>query len=123
MSANRSVIATATPTAKNYSQARTPTASLVGSQNNSATLVAVAKTRDFQHQFIIPKMEVSFNGRGRRHSVPHEQQRRLSSYVDRILKGESVGNLPAQSPDKFDLVVNIKTAKALGLPLRDTFLQ
>ena len=49
--------------------------------------------------------------------------RRLSSYVDRILKGESAGNLPAQSPDKFDLVVNIKTAKALGLPLRDTFLQ
>jgi ABC-type uncharacterized transport system substrate-binding protein len=40
-----------------------------------------------------------------------------------ILKGESVGNLPALSPDKFDLVVNIKTAKALGLPLRDPFLQ
>ena len=49
--------------------------------------------------------------------------RRLSSYVDRILKGESAGNLPAQSPDKFELVVNVKKAKALGLPLRDTFLQ
>ena len=42
--------------------------------------------------------------------------RRLSSYVDRILKGESAGNLPAQSPDKFELVVNVKKAKALGLP-------
>ena len=49
--------------------------------------------------------------------------RRSSSYVDRILKGESAGNLPAQSPDKFELVVNVKTAKALGLPLSDTFLQ
>jgi putative tryptophan/tyrosine transport system substrate-binding protein len=43
--------------------------------------------------------------------IPHE------SYVDRILKGESAGNLPAQSPNKFELVVNLKTAKALGLTL------
>src|SRR5215831_9683760 len=48
--------------------------------------------------------------------------RRSSSYVDRILKGESPGNLPAQSPDKFELVVNLKTAKALGLSVRESFL-
>jgi putative ABC transport system substrate-binding protein len=48
--------------------------------------------------------------------------RRSSSYVDRILKGESPGNLPAQSPDKFELVVNLKTAKALGLSIRESFL-
>jgi putative ABC transport system substrate-binding protein len=48
--------------------------------------------------------------------------RRSSSYVDRILKGESPGNLPAQSPNKFELVVNLKTAKALGLSLRESFL-
>ena len=41
--------------------------------------------------------------------------RRSSSYVDRILKGESPANLPAQSPNKFELVVNLKTAKALGI--------
>ena len=41
--------------------------------------------------------------------------RRSSSYVDRILKGELPGNLPAQSPVKFELFVNLKTAKALGL--------
>ena len=48
--------------------------------------------------------------------------RRSSSYVDRILKGESPGNLPTQSPVKFELVVNLKTAKALGLSVRDAFL-
>ena len=49
--------------------------------------------------------------------------RRSSSYVDRILKGELPGNLPAQSPDKFELVVNLKTAKALGLSVRESFVQ
>jgi len=49
--------------------------------------------------------------------------RRSSSYVDRILKGESPGNLPVQSPSKFELVFNLKTAKALGLSVSSSFLQ
>jgi putative tryptophan/tyrosine transport system substrate-binding protein len=48
--------------------------------------------------------------------------RRSASYVDRVLKGEPPGNLPAQAPVKFELVVNLKTAKALGLSLRESFL-
>ena len=48
--------------------------------------------------------------------------RRSSAYVDRILRGELVGNLPAQSPDKFELAINLTAAKALGLPVRQTFL-
>jgi putative ABC transport system substrate-binding protein len=48
--------------------------------------------------------------------------RRSTSYVDRILKGESPANLPAQSPAKFEFVVNLKTAKALGLSVRESFL-
>lgn len=48
--------------------------------------------------------------------------RRSSSYVDRILKGERAGNLPVQSPDKFELAVNLKTAKVLGLSIRESFL-
>jgi putative ABC transport system substrate-binding protein len=48
--------------------------------------------------------------------------RRSASYVDRILKGEPPGNLPAQSPIKFELVVNLKAAKALGLSVRESFL-
>jgi putative tryptophan/tyrosine transport system substrate-binding protein len=49
--------------------------------------------------------------------------RRSASYVDRVLKGEPPGNLPVQSPVKFELVVSLKTAKALGLLLRESFLQ
>jgi ABC-type uncharacterized transport system substrate-binding protein len=48
--------------------------------------------------------------------------RRSASYVDRILKGESPGNLPFQSPAKFELIVNLKKAKALGLSIRESFL-
>ena len=49
--------------------------------------------------------------------------RRSASYVDRVLKGEPPGNLPVQAPVKFELVVSLKTAKALDLSLRESFLQ
>jgi putative ABC transport system substrate-binding protein len=53
---------------------------------------------------------------------PDTAFRRSAAYVDRILKGEPPGNLPAQSPVKFELVVNLKTAKALGLSIPESFL-
>jgi putative tryptophan/tyrosine transport system substrate-binding protein len=48
--------------------------------------------------------------------------KRATSYVDRILRGEKPADLPVQAPVKFDLVVNIKAAKALGLTLPESFL-
>lgn len=47
---------------------------------------------------------------------------RSAEYVNRILKGESPGELPVQAPTKFDLVVNLKTAKSLDLKLSEAFL-
>jgi putative ABC transport system substrate-binding protein len=48
--------------------------------------------------------------------------RRAGSYVDRVLNGENPGNLPVQGPTKFEFVINMKTAKALGLTVPPSIL-
>jgi putative ABC transport system substrate-binding protein len=51
-----------------------------------------------------------------------DQFRRAGDYVDKILRGTYPGNIPVEQPTKFDLVINLTTAKALGLTITDAVL-
>jgi putative ABC transport system substrate-binding protein len=55
-------------------------------------------------------------------SNPVDRLRRAASFVDRILRGAKVSELPVEYPTKFELVINLKTAKALGLTIAESFL-
>ncbi len=55
-------------------------------------------------------------------SDTNDSYRRAAAYADRILRGEKPSELPVQAPAKFQLVINLKTAKALGLKIPETFL-
>ena len=51
-----------------------------------------------------------------------EQYRRIAGYVDRLLRGAKPADLPIEAPTKFELVINLKIAKALGLDIAPSFL-
>jgi putative ABC transport system substrate-binding protein len=70
-------------------------------------LPALGGFRDYAEQGLL----MSFNARG------EEQFQRAGVYIDRILRGASASALPIEQPTRFDLTVNLKTAKALGLTI------
>jgi putative ABC transport system substrate-binding protein len=92
-----------------------------GTTANRALIIALAA----RHRLpaIYPNRESVANGGLISYSADLvDQVRQAGSYVDRILKGEKPGDLPVQVPTKFELVVNLKTAKALGLNIPESFL-
>jgi putative ABC transport system substrate-binding protein len=93
-----------------------------GSALSHRHLIATLAARHRLHAIYAGRQYVKAGGLISYGPDPVDQFRRAAGYVDRILKGEKPGDLPVQAPTKYELVVNLKTAKALGLDIPATVL-
>jgi len=86
----------------------------VSTANNRDLIIALAATRRLPAVYPY-RYFASSGGLFSYGSDVADVFRRAASYVDRVLKGAKPGDLPVQAPSKYELVINLKTAKALGL--------
>ena len=96
------------------------TASGIGADNVNLIIAAAARHKlpavYNQQPFVVAGGLISYG--------PNfaDQFRRAAGYVDRILRGEKPADLPVQAPNKYELAINLKTAKALGLSVPQSLL-
>ena len=105
-----------------------PQAALSAQSTGSLPTTAIGANRDTiipmaaQHRLPAIYSDRNLAAAGSYGSNNADQYRRAASYVDRILRGAKVSELPVLFPTKFELVINLKTAKAIGLTIPETFL-
>jgi ABC-type uncharacterized transport system substrate-binding protein len=105
--------------------ARAPNGGLIATSSGSSTRRSLIVTLAARHKLptVCPfRYHVIGGGLISYGPDPIDQYRRAAGYVDRILKGEKPADLPVQAPTKYELVINLKTAKALGLEIPPTLL-
>jgi ABC-type uncharacterized transport system substrate-binding protein len=105
--------------------ARAPNGGLIVTSSGSSTRRSLIVTLAARHKLptVCPfRYHVTGGGLISYGPDPIDQYRRAAGYVDRILNGEKPADLPVQAPTKYELVINLKTAKALGLDVPPTLL-
>ena len=105
--------------------ARAPNGGLIVTSGGSSTRRSLIMTLAARHKLaaVYPfRYFVTSGGLISYGPDPIDQYRRAAGYVDRILRGEKPADLPVQAPTKYELVINLKTAKALGLTVPETLL-